>query len=367
MKILYVITKANFGGAQKYVYDLACAAKQAGHTPIVVHGAPGKLVSLLNDEGIRTIPLANLSRDLHLQGEVGAFFELLHILGKERPDVVHVNSSKGGLALLAARICGIQKILFTAHGWAFNEDRSPFQKTVLRMIYLLTILLSQKTICVSESVRKDIDSFLIRNKLVVIKNGITPPPFLTKDEARKTLRNTTLGIWVGMIAELHPTKRIADAIDAVADLRKEFPSISLAVLGEGEERESLEKQITSRNASAEIYLLGFKDTASKFLPAFDLFLMPSRTEALGYAAIEAGYAGLPVIASNVGGLTEVVTHEETGLLVPPEDPGKLADAIRTILTHPEHATRYGTALKAYVAKEFSKERMVKETFALYTP
>lgn len=366
MKILYVITKANFGGAQKYVYDLASAAQEAGHSPVVAYGVPGKLSDMLRERGIRTVELQGLGRDLRLSGELSAFSQLLKVLKEERPDAVHVNSSKGGLALLAARIRGVKRILFTAHGWAFNEDRSPFQKKVLRLIYTITVLLSHTTICVSNAVRRDIDSALLRKKLLVIRNGIEAAQYLSKDDARHAFRSDASGIWVGMIAELHPTKRVEDALHALGKLRDEFPTLSLTVMGEGEERQRLEELVTALNLAGRVHLPGYTHDAPRLLHAFDLFLMPSRTEALGYAAIEAGYAGLPVIVSNVGGLPEVIEHEKTGLLVPPENPDALADAMRTLLSDPGCAKQYGTALKAHVEKEFSKERMVRETLVLYS-
>jgi glycosyltransferase involved in cell wall biosynthesis len=365
MKILYFITKANFGGAQKYVFDLASSAQEAGHAPVLVYGVPGKLSLMCKERGIRTIQLSGLQRDLEPSGELSAFFQLFRILKEECPDVIHVNSSKGGLALLAARIRGIKKILFTAHGWAFNEDRSHLQKKLLRFIYTITILLSHATICVSEAVRRDIEIPLIRNKLRVIRNGIEGASLLSRDDARHAFKSDAGGIWIGMTAELHKTKCIGDAIRALARLRDKFPTLSLTVMGEGEEREKLEALIQELSLEEKVFLPGFTADAPRLLGAFDLFLMPSRTEALGYAAIEAGYAGLPVIASNVGGLPEVIEHEKTGLLVPAENPSALADAIDTLLSNKERAKQYGIALKAHVEKEFSKEIMVRETFALY--
>ncbi len=366
MKILYFITKANFGGAQKYVFDLASSAQEAGHAPVLVYGVPGKLSAMCKGRGIRTIQLSGLQRDLKPSGELSAFFQLFRILKEEHPDVIHVNSSKGGLALLAGRIRGVRRILFTAHGWAFNEDRSRLQKKILRFVYTITVLLSHTTICVSEAVRRDIEIPLLKNKLRVIRNGIESTSLLSRDDARHVFRSDASGVWIGMTAELHPTKRIDDAIRAVAKLKNEFPTLSLTVMGEGEQRQELEELTQELKLEERVFLPGFVADAPRLLPAFDVFLMPSRTEALGYAVIEAGYAGLPVIASNVGGLPEVIEHEKTGLLVPAENPDALADAMRALLSNPERAKQYGTALKTYVEKEFSKDRMVQETLALYS-
>ena len=168
-----------------------------------------------------------------------------------------------------------------------------------------------------------------------------------------------------MLAELHPTKRVEDAIDALAELHNRFPELVLIVLGEGENRVMLEERIAHYNLQDRIRLAGFVPDAASYLKAFDYFLMPSRTEALGIALIEAGYAGLPAIAARVGGMPEIVRHKETGILVPKENPHVLARAIRKLLENPDDTRSYAAALEKKVREQFSKERMLEETFLLY--
>ena len=124
MKILYGITKSNFGGAQRYVFDMATEAKSAGHDVAVICGGEGTLVKKLRAAHIRVITLPHLKRDISLVDEFRSFHFIFRTLVKENPDVFHTNSSKmGGLGNLAARLAGIRKIIFTGHGWAFNEPR----------------------------------------------------------------------------------------------------------------------------------------------------------------------------------------------------------------------------------------------------
>lgn len=364
-KILFVITKANWGGAQRYVYDLAAAAKQQGADVAVAFGTDGLLKTRLEEAGIRTTSLTTLTREVSIRDEWETFKSLRALIREVRPDVVHVNSSKAGLGLLAARLEKVPHVIFTAHGWAFNEKRPWWQKLLLRTIYLVTVYLAHTTICVSDAVRRDL-GFLPGKSLLVIKHGIDAPAFLPKTEARKQLyAGTEDGTWIGMTAELHPTKRVEDAIDALAELAGSYPDLHLVVMGGGELKEWLMERVRHYNLQKRIHLLGFVIDAPEYLKAFDLFLMPSRTEALGLALIEAGYAGLPVIAARAGGIPEIVTHKKTGLLVPRENPHSLARAIRLLLENPADATTYGAALETATRERFSKERMIKETFALY--
>lgn len=364
-KILYVITKANWGGAQRYVFDLAVEASRRGYAVAVAYGEEGPLAARLNERGIRTIAVPALKKSVELKSEWSAFRGLLALLKEERPDLVHVNSSKAGLALLAARVSRVPRIIFTAHGWAFNEARPWWQKLVIRAAYIATIYLAHETICVSEAVRKDLGTLPFA-PLSVIRHGIEPPAFLTRKSARATIDpNAGDAFVVGVVAELHPTKRIEDVIEAVALLTELFPTLRLVVMGEGPLREWLQEVIAHYKLESRVTLAGFRADAVALLHAFDAFILPSRTEALGYVLIEAGYAGLPVIASRVGGIPEVIEHKKTGLLVPPENPHALARALRALVDEPEVGRVYGAALKERAERLFGKDRMFEETFATY--
>lgn len=381
-RILYVITKASWGGAQRYVYDLATAMRSRGFEVAVAYGVSGLLVEKLTSAGIRTIELPHVTRDvpmfanhdeaLHpksvwdsLRVEFSALQKFIALLKTEKPDILHVNSSKiGGLGALAGRIARVPNIVFTAHGWAFNEQRPWWQKILFRGLYAITLWLSHTTICVSDAVRRDM-RWLPFAHMKVVKLGMDAPAFLKRVEARKKLGEIGSRVVLGMLAELHPTKRVEDAIYALKELESEYPTLNLFVYGEGEDRARLSGIIEKLRLADSVHLKGFLPDAATILPSFDIFLMPSRTEALGYAALEAGYAGLPVVASRIGGLPEIIRHKENGLLVPPENPHALSRAIRMYLEEPEYATLLGKRLLETTKERFSKERMLEETERIY--
>lgn len=365
-RILHVITKASWGGAQRYVFDLAVAGKAQGHDVSIVYGEEGPLTDALLKENIPAVRLPSLSRDIHVKEEWRSFKALKQFFEGVKPDILHVHSSKAGLSLIAARLAKVPRIIFTAHGWAFNEARPWWQKIVFRVLYAVTIYLSHLTICVSQAVYKDMEWVPFSSKrLFIVKLGIDAPHFLKRAEARKKFGELGTRTVLGMIAELHPTKRVEDAIIALRELKSEFPNLTLIVCGEGSERERLSELIERLRLADSVFLKGFVPDAATYLKAFDIFLMISRTEALGYAAIEAGYAGLPVVATRVGGLPEIVRHKETGLLVPAENPHALARALRLLLEQPEYTTHLSARLHEHVTHKFTKERMIQETFALY--
>lgn len=368
-KILYTITKGSWGGAQRYVFDLARTMSKMGAEVTVAYGDSGSLCARLTEIGIRTVPLAGLTRDISPYKELRAFFALVALLRKERPDILHTNSSKAGLlGAIAGRMTGVPRIVFTAHGWSFNEDRPRWQKRILHVFHVLTVILSHETICVSEAVKKDIVSPWTVKKLTVVRNGIAWDTLLPRTVAREhTLPDVRTPVWIGMVAELHKTKRVDLAIHSFARIAHTHPETALVVYGEGEERLRLESLIRTYHLEGRIFLPGFITHAATHLAAFDVLLVPSRSEALAYVVLEAGNARLPVIASRVGGLPEVIEDGVSGMLVPPSDVDALADAIREVLEDPRKAETLGEHLHARIVRDFSEERMVKETWEVYFP
>ncbi len=375
MYILYVITKTNAGGAQKYVYDLAVAAKAKGHTVTVAYGLPtttqkgsDSLITRLTAKNIRSEPIRGLTRNVGFIQEVFALFELVRLFKKEQPNIVHINSSKAGaLGTLAARLAGVPQIIFTAHGWSFNESRPWWQKVILFFASGTIVWLSHKTICVSEAVRHNIARMpFVRRKLTVIHNGITCPPLLSREKARATLHPRVVGsYWVGMISELHPTKCIDVAIRAFAHLVESHPEVILVIIGEGEKRTELETIVSELHLHNHIFFAGSKENAGTLLLAFDLFIHTSRSEAFPFAILEAGCASLPVVATRVGGIPEIILNKECGLLVPAYDTIALATAIKSLMQDSPRAYTLGARLHTRVLQEFPKTRMLEDTFAVY--
>jgi glycosyltransferase involved in cell wall biosynthesis len=378
-KILYLITKSNWGGAQKYVYDLATNLPPESYESVVALGGDGELATRLKEASIRIITIKNLGRDIRISDDIGAFFEILKTIRREKPDILHINSSKAGIfGAIVGRLTMIPMIIFTAHGWAFNEARSNPTKKALTFFQWLTVMLCHRTICVSNKLVKEISKLpLVSTKVVRVYNGITTPLFIEKTEARNILmekapclKEVSQDIWVGTIAELHTNKGYDIYAEAVSILSEtdyfKTHSIRFVWIGEGEERNNLESFISLKKLSDRIALTGYASNAAQFLHAFDYFILPSRTEALGYVLIEAGLAQLPVIATAVGGIPEIIEDLQTGILIQPENPGEIAKAIGFIIDHPEEAQKMASNLHEKVSSQFSLEKMIAETELFYS-
>jgi len=376
-KILYFITKGNFGGAQRYVFDLATNLPANLFDVVVVLGEGDLLQTKLEEKGVRVIRIKNLQRNINPLKDVLVFFEFIRIVNEERPDVVHLNSSKAGaLGALAVKIVNIRSSInyapygvssiFTGHGWAFNENRSAVAKLLIAGIHSVTVLLSDITIAVSKTTAKQVARFpFVNEKIRIIYNGISEVSLLSKEIARKELGNFPHTLWIGSISELHTNKGLDYLIRAFEGEADAIPDAGLIIIGGGEEQKNLEKLIKSLKLEDRIHIVGFKSDARKYLKAFDIFTLTSRTEAFPYVPLEAGLASLPVIASRVGGIPEVIEHERNGILVDVGNIQHIRTAIRELVDHEERRAKYGNALYADVKGRFSLETEVEATMALY--
>lgn len=372
-RILYVITKSNFGGAQRYVFDLAIASTKAGYEVVVAAGTNGELFSRLQDHNIRTLPIPGLSRDLGLFSDVRALFSLGSLIRSFDPDILHLNSSKAGLlGSVLGRLLGVPTVLFTAHGWPVFEDRPLLWKILVYIGSYLTALLAHHTIEVSAH-----DHTLIlpgtNHKRHVIHTAVADLTYQTRDEARAALfLPTTIdthqtNIWLVSIAELHPNKNLGMAIDAVAEYNTtHHTKIFYTIIGGGELIDTLTEQISLRGQTDYITLLGHKTDAYQYVLAFDIFLLPSKKEGLPYALLEAGRAGLPCIASAVGGIPEVITTGVCGLLIEPTQPQSLIAALDALIANPDLRTRLATNLETRIATNYTQATMISATHTYYT-
>lgn len=309
-KIIYIITKSNWGGAQRYVYDLATALPKNEFDVSVAFGQPGLLAKKLETAKITTYPIFSLQRDVSIIADVKSFFELLHLFQAGKFDIVHLNSSKAaGVGALAARLSGVPRIVFTAHGWPFWEQRNPVSRGLIYFFSWLTALLSHAVIVVSNydlSVAKKMP--FIGNKTIRIYNGINLNfPLGSADIIRQSFPK---GVRItGTIGELTKNKNQI----ALIEQAKHDPEMYVAIVGDGEDRLYLKRKIKEYGLENRVKIIGFM-WASEVLRGFDVFALPSLKEGLPYVLLEAKAAGLPIVANRVGGVSEILdTTEEFSL------------------------------------------------------
>ena len=377
--VLFIITKSNFGGAQRYVFDLALALTHSGWDVLVAAGGtgepkapPGKLATLLAESNIPIRPITAFMRNVSLRNDLQACIELYRLLRKERPAVVHLNSSKaGGIGALAARIARIPTIVFTIHGMPTDEDRPFWQRILIGIATYGTMMLCHQVIALSKETSDRLQKFpFAKSRITLIQNGIGPFPLLSKVDAQNALAHLlgktidpTIPM-VGTIAELTPNKHVSAFIDAIGILTAEGVAIRSIIIGDGEERTQRADQIAKLNIEANCTLAGFIPDARQYMSACDMFVLPSMKEGWPYVILEAGYAGCPVIATNTGGIPEML-EGNAGIVTPPHSPQAIAEAVRNMLAKPNDRAEYAKRLKEKVSSEYTIAAMVTKTISVY--
>lgn len=307
-KVTFVITKSNWGGAQRYVFDLATSLPKDQFEVSVAFGQDGLLAKKLQENAIKIYSIKALERDISLSSDVRSFWELLQLFKRERPDVVHLNSSKAaGIGALAARMAGVKKIVFTSHGWPFLEQRNFIARTLIYLLSWITALLSHTVIVVSNcdlQIAKKMP--FVGYKSVRIYNGIRKDILESGDTIRRAF--TTKAHITGTVGELTKNKNQASLIEQA----KNDPTMHIAIVGEGEERLHLEALIQKYNLEDRVKLFGFMP-ASEALRGFDTFALPSLKEGLPYVLLEAKAAGLPIVANRVGGVGEILDAKDMSM------------------------------------------------------
>jgi len=333
-------------------------------------GSDSYFYETLAELGIEFIEIKNLQRSVNFALDAKLLFELIKIIRKEKPDVVHLNSSKiGALGAIAAKLARVPRVIFTAHGWAFNDPRQAWEKYAIIAVSRMVALFQDKIICVSDCDKEAALKYKIApiEKLVAIHNGINPKALslLARKEARARLNIDEKSLAVGTIANFYKTKSLDTLVLAAISAIHLSPSIKFVIIGDGPERIKIEELIKKYRLGGYFLLTGALKNAGQYLKAFDIFVMPSKKEGLPYALLEAMAAKTACVASAVGGIPEIIENEKNGLLVKDMSPSKLSDAISRLIKNKKTARALGLAAAETIQSKFSLKQMLEKTLALY--
>ncbi len=369
-RILMLITLSDWGGAQGHVLALARGLRHL-YDVTVACGPGGPLVARLHQEGIRVVEIQGLTRAPSPLTDLTTLVWLSRWMRRERFALVHCHSTKAGLlGRVAARIAGTPAVLFTAHGWPFAGSWwPPIIRALLALAERAAARFTTTIICVSRHDRETALQAGIgpSGRLEVIPNGIAPDPWLpdpwladaVPDQGNKRAGEPCTAVMVGRF------KAPKDPVTLVNAWARVGASHRLLLVGDGPMRPEVEALILKQGLDGRVAVLGARDDVPVLLRAADIFVLSSRWEGMPLAVIEAMMSGLPVVATDVGGVSEAVVHGETGFLVPMGDPDALALALDRLLADPALRRRMGEAGRRRALEHFTEERMLAETAALY--
>lgn len=337
-RLLILITLAEIGGAQTYLAQLLPGLTGELDVTVAAYG-PGPLVAAAREAGADFVELRHVRRPISPLRDLLGLVELVRLCRRVRPQIVHANSSKAGiLGRLAARIAGVPARVFTAHGWAFAAYTGPTSKAYLWADRALARL-TTATICVAHNeLRLGVAAGTCdARRTVVIHNAVD-----VASAARATPADgEPVIVSVGRLKYPKDTETLLEAARRVRGTWR------LDVVGDGPERASLEAA-----AAGNVRFLGERHDVPSLLAAASIFVLSSRSEGFPISVLEAMAAGLPVVASDVGGVSEQVEHGVTGLLVPRGDAVALASALQGLIDDPELRRRMGEAGHARAARLF---------------
>lgn len=336
-KILYIITNPDWGGAQKYVNDMALINANRGFDVIVSAGqsAGFSKINLLEEEYTKSKKhqFKNLIRQISPIKDLKALLDIKSYIDIEKPDYVHLNSSKAGiLGSFASKLSKHKpKVWYTVHGWVFNEPMPVWKKYFYIFLERLASKYRDKIIVLGEREKQIALKYKICTveKLQIRKQKLLYTTLSPKNKAIKELNLPQNKKIIGTIANLYPAKGLNYLIDAAAQINN--PDIIFAVIGEGPERMNYESRIMNYGLKDKFILLGERKDASQYLSAFDAFVMPSVKEGAPYAILEAMYAKLPIIATDVGSISEMLKNYQQKTIIPPHSPEEIKNAIKRII------------------------------------
>jgi glycosyltransferase involved in cell wall biosynthesis len=351
-KVLVLITLAEIGGAQSYLMQLL-PALTSGFDVTVAAWGPGPLRAAAERAGARFVPLEHVRRPISLVHDVLGLLELVRLCRRLRPDLVHANSSKAGiLGRLAAFVARVPSRVFTVHGWAFAAYPGTTGKAYLWADRAMRPL-TTTTICVAENERRlGLEArTCTAARTIVIHNAVDVGATSVADPGNAE----PLLVSVGRLKYPKDFPTLLAAAERLGDRR-----FTLEIVGDGPERPDLERRLPAR-----VTLAGGRDDVPALLARADVFVLSSRSEGLPVSVIEAMAAGLPVVASAVGGVPELVVDGETGLLVTPGDADALASALARLVDDPELRRSFGAAARRRALEEFDLPRFRAAHVDLY--
>jgi len=343
---------------------------------VVGVSAPGPFVPQLEEWGIPHVPLHHATRSWNAGQDALALAELWRLFRRLRPDIVHTHNPKPGLyGRVAARAAGVPAVVNTVHGlYASPED------SVARRAAVYSVERLASTCSAAELVQNPEDLAVLRrlgvprSKTVLLGNGVDLDRFRPPDDAGVRARiRSELGIpadavVVGTVGRLVWEKGFGELFEAAERVGAHHPAVVFVVVGadDPQKADSLTPDdLVAAGRRGRLVFTGARDDIEDLYPAFDLFVLPSHREGFPRAAMEAAAAGLPVIATDIRGCRQAVSHGDTGLLVPLRDPVRLAAAIVELVEDPDLRHRMGAAGRRKAEAEFDERRLVTTTLATY--
>jgi len=386
--IVRIITRLNVGGPAIHAILLTHEMNNDRFRTILIkgteHETEGDMMDMAAKWGVSPVLVPEMGREVNVWDDLAALWRVLRILIREKPDIVHTHTAKAGavgrLAVLLYRVLfpfssKPVNVFHTYHGHVFHSYFSGWKTLLYRGIEKALGLFTTRIITLSETLKKELVGFDIapESKITVIPLGIDLSPFLELENLRGHLRSELKAndetFLVGIVGRLVPIKGHSvffQAAKIVSDM-PEFhdKNIQFLVVGDGTLRETLESQVRELGITDRAVFLGFRTDLNVIYADLDLLVLSSFNEGTPVSVIESLCSGVPVVSSSVGGVPDLIRDGENGLLVPPADAGKLAEAIASVMKDTDLRKKLGENGKSSVYPDYHYTHLVDRLGRFY--
>ncbi len=387
-KVLHIITRFDKGGSAENTFLTVCGLDRKRYEVLLAMGASDvssvrsnsndpenlatqKNISEAKAAGVRLFFVRHLVRELNPFRDIAAFFALCRMISREKPDIVHTHTSKAGfLGRWAAWLCRVPAIVHTPHGHVFWGYFNPWKTLLFITLERFTARITDRLVMLTPQEMKDHLALRIapEEKFTIIHSGVDLKQFSPEkvwDGKKEVLPEVPENkVIIGTVGRLTAVKGQDVLLKAVYELKQNGREVFLLLLGEGERRQELEEIADRLQLTECVRFLGWRSDVGAVMKSFDIFCLPSLNEGMGKVVVEAMAMGLPIVASNVGGITDLVRDGENGLLVPSGDAKALAKALATLCDDQQMRRKMGEAGKL-IAPLYNLDEMLKKIDTLY--
>lgn len=376
VRVLRIVARLNVGGPAHHVTLLSASLDPQRYATLLLTGGTGpgegSFEHLAAERGVRLRHVPGLGPALRPLDDLRALIALIREVRRFRPDIVHTHTAKAGmLGRVAARLALGRRpiVVHTYHGHVLRGYFSPRTTAFYRALERGLARLSTRLVGVSQATVDDLVELGVapRERFSVVPVGLDLAAFLRVQPGtgpwRAELGADADALVLAFVGRLVPIKRVDLLIEAVRRARQRGVDVRLAVIGDGELRAALEHQAAPLGDA--VRFLGFRRDLTAIAAGTDLAVLASDNEGTPVALIEAAAAGVPAIATDVGGVRDIVVDGRSGLLVPPGDADALADAICDADARRAELPAMGRAAREHVAGRFAAERLVADVGDLY--
>lgn len=369
INLLYIITKLELGGAQKQLLSLIKNLDQGRFNLFLFAGQDGLLVSdFLRIGGLTLKGSRWLERPINIFKDFLSLFEICRFIKKNNIDIVHTHSSKAGiLGRLAGKLTQVKIIVHTVHGWSFNDYQPVWFRRLFIWLERVNAQFSDKLIVVSEHDRKKglVNRIGKEGQYRLIRYGIDYGEFNITERGIREEFGLNNDLVIGMISCFKPQKSPQDFIKLASLINQGLPDVKFFLVGDGVLRSQIENLINRFGLQKTVILSGWRRDIARILSAIDIFVLTSLWEGLPISVLEAMAASKAVVATNTGGIAEVIFETKTGFLVPAHNINAMHRRLAILLKDENARKQIGKNAKASLTSEFSLENMVNNTRDLY--